>query len=46
MKPLFTRREVATIAGGMSVIAFAFYGISQAGRVAVGVVMDVWSMFN
>lgn len=46
MKPLFTRKEMAIIAGGMVVAGAAFYGLSQAGRVAVGVAMDVWRMFN
>lgn len=43
---LFTRKEMAIITAAMIVAGFVFYGLSLAGRVAVGVITDVWSMFN
>lgn len=46
MNPLFTRKEMAIIAGAMIAVGCIAYGLSQAGRVAVGVAMDVWAMFN
>ncbi|QIG62571.1 hypothetical protein [Sporosarcina phage Lietuvens] len=43
---IFTRKEVAQMGVVMIGMAGVFYGLSQAGRVAVGVAMDVWAMFN